>query len=1222
VRQKHVERIAEISKPHEPSAAAIGHGRTATPAAGSLPPVLQLQQQAGNQAVQQLLRSGYLQAKLAISNPDDPEEREAEDVAHKIMRSHVGAPASSPCSCSGDGEMCEECQQKQSQPTIQRRASAPSAPAHVPRIVSDVLRSPGHPLDSATRAFFEPRFGHDFGHVRLHTDPEAAASARSINALAYTAGPDIVFAPGQYSPESTVGRALLAHELTHVYQNHSWIRRRIDVGDKMESEAWERWLREIEAQRQRHEAWASTVQSQVWRDLPNQSRTVGEERGRIDLALTAQRGEALDAAATAPNWLRDVLHNRGYAGPDLKELKRLWAEAVVAAETLKLSSSSQTINSDARLAALTAIPAFYHAAEPFALAAEEAHRDHALEENTRRQKAYEAASAEYERGKELDRMSQGPAGEPGESASRAAKAIIRGSPPAPPVRFNPPLGISGEIPPAIKRVYAAEEAIDWLTVAADLNRVANGVITLVVASLDERSDIRKGMEHLEALDTRLATLEKTNPNAVRIPAVFYPKDGTIKPDQPGKTPMVAQSIPWQFYLINTGVANPEQPAHSGGEWVLVDLTSTQRFENREPASDFDSARLQQGEAVDPPISMFGELNSRIRFPEGLLYFTLPSGTTYKLETTEPWSLSDWLSAIGIALAAIALVASLVATGGASAPAAVAFYAGLGAAGAGIGSTLANLHEKEEQGILTGEDVDSAMVSIGIDLLTAASMGLGRLVQLPEQAARLGLTGERFIALQRVTQVARLGVVGTDVYQAWSFTAGVVSSLRSIENQTELTAEERNKMRAQLVRRALLTGALLAVALKGDYQEMSSGGLLRISHVDPDGTLVAAHSGEATPHEHEHEPTDAGDTAAGAHASPHADVTGSVHAGSQRAGAGMMLGPETHAVGAAGSGRTRDFYICSDLCAPIVSRLQAIRAVLPRNHPMLEAVKDILSRARKASKRLKSGELTLEAADAVANELSQRISRLSNDSQHFAALMNTHPAFLAANRHAIRQRLAELIGDKSAILASQSERQAASRTGPGRDPLAEPDAGSALETDLLGGVAIHGVPRPGVKAQPLHFDAGNFSHTYAEALVDGLPPGCNAEVPVTFPDGTVGRADRAKFIYDSEGDRIGAHVFEIKPNTPDNIARGERQAQEYVDGLRAEIEGALRAKGKAIPTSAPGGGPLYNGKGKVLTYNQERMLAVMRAVRGGRGGSARMAEYEAIARQVFASPPGP
>jgi hypothetical protein len=64
----------------------------------------------------------------------------------------------------------------------------------------------------------EPRFGHDFSRVRVHTDSRAVQSARAVNALAYTVGRDVVFGEGQYAPQSNEGRQLLAHELTHVLQ--------------------------------------------------------------------------------------------------------------------------------------------------------------------------------------------------------------------------------------------------------------------------------------------------------------------------------------------------------------------------------------------------------------------------------------------------------------------------------------------------------------------------------------------------------------------------------------------------------------------------------------------------------------------------------------------------------------------------------------------------------------------------------------------------------------------------------------------------------------------------------------------------------------------------------------------------------------------------------------------------------------------------------------------
>jgi hypothetical protein len=85
-------------------------------------------------------------------------------------------------------------------------------------LVGNVLSSTGQPLDADTRRFFAARFGHDFANVRVHADGAAAASAHSVNALAYTVGQDIVFGAGQYAPNTSAGKRLLAHELTHVVQ--------------------------------------------------------------------------------------------------------------------------------------------------------------------------------------------------------------------------------------------------------------------------------------------------------------------------------------------------------------------------------------------------------------------------------------------------------------------------------------------------------------------------------------------------------------------------------------------------------------------------------------------------------------------------------------------------------------------------------------------------------------------------------------------------------------------------------------------------------------------------------------------------------------------------------------------------------------------------------------------------------------------------------------------
>lgn len=126
------------------------------------------------------------------------------------------------CACgnhTGAGGDCTKCRKKR----LQRKATNYTEPSTIPPIVHEVLRSPGQPLDVATRAFMEPRFGHDFSQVRVHTDVRAAESARAVNALAYTMGSNVVFGAGEYTPDTNTGKKLIAHELTHVVQQHGSI---------------------------------------------------------------------------------------------------------------------------------------------------------------------------------------------------------------------------------------------------------------------------------------------------------------------------------------------------------------------------------------------------------------------------------------------------------------------------------------------------------------------------------------------------------------------------------------------------------------------------------------------------------------------------------------------------------------------------------------------------------------------------------------------------------------------------------------------------------------------------------------------------------------------------------------------------------------------------------------------------------------------------------------
>ena len=165
----------------------------------------------GNQAMSRICPATELAyAKLKIGRTDDPLEREADRVASAILRmpdQRFGSPPSVSTGGFDNGK---------SEYLHTKRAGA--APPLAPSIVHEVLRSPGHPLDSETRAFMEPRFGQNFSQVRLHTDQRAGQSARAINALAYSAGHHLVFGANQYSPTAPSSRHLIAHELAHFLQ--------------------------------------------------------------------------------------------------------------------------------------------------------------------------------------------------------------------------------------------------------------------------------------------------------------------------------------------------------------------------------------------------------------------------------------------------------------------------------------------------------------------------------------------------------------------------------------------------------------------------------------------------------------------------------------------------------------------------------------------------------------------------------------------------------------------------------------------------------------------------------------------------------------------------------------------------------------------------------------------------------------------------------------------
>lgn len=155
---------------------------------------------------QLVLQPPLIQSNLAISKPGDRLEREADQVADAVV------------------SMPEPKINKAKTTDYDKQNSSDDISSEVESRINPPGNG-GRPLPESTRAFFEPRFGHDFSRVRVHMDEPAASLAQAVNARAFTVGHNIVFGAGQFSPAAQTGQWLLAHELSHVVQKAPGIAR-------------------------------------------------------------------------------------------------------------------------------------------------------------------------------------------------------------------------------------------------------------------------------------------------------------------------------------------------------------------------------------------------------------------------------------------------------------------------------------------------------------------------------------------------------------------------------------------------------------------------------------------------------------------------------------------------------------------------------------------------------------------------------------------------------------------------------------------------------------------------------------------------------------------------------------------------------------------------------------------------------------------------------------
>jgi hypothetical protein len=206
--------------------------------------------------------SGVVQRKAGDGRSEDTHEQEVDRVAARVMRMSIRAIGAATSiserrQIPGIQRICTECEEElQSQPKegekeeelkhqsaqqkrwlqpveigtkggrlIQRQEIEPSEGSEERHREEQAIepglfpsRGGANSLPRDVLSFMEPRFGYEFGDVRIHNDSEAAKSAKRIGAAAYTSGNDIYFGAGKYQPTTATGRELIAHELVHVIQ--------------------------------------------------------------------------------------------------------------------------------------------------------------------------------------------------------------------------------------------------------------------------------------------------------------------------------------------------------------------------------------------------------------------------------------------------------------------------------------------------------------------------------------------------------------------------------------------------------------------------------------------------------------------------------------------------------------------------------------------------------------------------------------------------------------------------------------------------------------------------------------------------------------------------------------------------------------------------------------------------------------------------------------------
>ena len=308
------------------------------------------------------------------------------------------------------------------------------------------------------------------------------------------------------------------------------------------------------------------------------------------------------------------------------------------------------------------------------------------------------------------------------------------------------------------------------------------------------------LERAGKLSRGIDELRTEHPDAQKIRAVFYAEPGEKDVDAPGYT--TPPPVPIELFLFK-----------DGGKWKLRDLTST-----LEPKENEESA--EEGKPAPLP-ALMRHLDSKLRFPKGLVSWRAPDGQAGEQRTTEARSFSEWLTLAGIVLAAVGLA---LATAGAS-TAATGFI--IASSLTGAVAAAAAMGEKSEQGMLTTVDVVVGLAQIAADITTAYTAGAGKLII--SQAGKTGTFARIAVLADRYYAVTSKITLGANALTFITFNVQAAEDLKKIDTGPG-SSDEKALAKERLMQQMLLMGAVTLLGVHGELKDFRAG---RSIYLDPD-----------------------------------------------------------------------------------------------------------------------------------------------------------------------------------------------------------------------------------------------------------------------------------------------------------------------------------------------------------------------------------------------------